>query len=342
MDRDGVATATEQPAGNDAAEQALWDRLVQDHGDDAGGQEPEGDEPETVADDKPAETEPEAEASEPEADDKASDAKAKLPAEEIEKRYRNLQGALGEERAERKKMAETVANMKTVIRHMLDQGATPKPAAQAEAPKVPDVHEDPVGFFMHKIAEQERVIEELRNGTKTATEQVQRQQQEQQFWGLVERSEVEARQRVTDYDDAVRHLEMGRIAELEVMLPDDSPEAQQAAAEAGFRTVADLRAHTLNMDRIAVAQQALRMKRSPAALYYELAHKRGYQPKQAASKVTPVQATKAGQAASKTLSAGRGETNGAMTLDDLADLYLTDPDRADKEFRRAKERGLLG
>jgi hypothetical protein len=31
-----------------------------------------------------------------------------------------------------------------------------------------------------------------------------------------------------------------------------------------------------------------------------------------------------------------------MTPEDLAELYLEDPDRADKEFRRMQKMGLLG
>lgn len=337
MNSDGVTVTPESaPQAEDgAAEQALWDNLNKTYGEDS-GEEPDAEatEPEQAADERSGAEEPEK--AEPEADQKA-----KLPAEEIEKRYRNLQGALSEERAERKKMAESLANMRTVIRNMIDQGAGSS-QPRSEPPKVPDVNEDPIGFFTHKLAEQERVIEELRNGTRATTEQVQRQQAEHRFWTVVERSEIEARNQFHDYDEAVKHLEQGRVTELEILLPDESPAAQQAAAQSGFQSVAELRAHTLDMDRIAVAQQALHMNRSPAALYYELAHKRGYQARQAAPKVTPVQATKAGQAASKTLSAGRGESSGALSVTDLADLYLTDPDRADREFKRARERGLLG
>jgi hypothetical protein len=52
---------------------------------------------------------------------------------------------------------------------------------------------------------------------------------------------------------------------------------------------------------------------------------------------------KRGQAAAKSLSAGGGgRADSTPSLDALADMYLSDPDAADKAFAKLKTQGLLG
>lgn len=320
----------------DAAEAAAWADLEKDVADE--GEEPEA---EAEGDAEPAKEEPPA-------DEKAEPEKAAekpLPYEELDKRHKQLQGALGEERNMRRQAAERAQQMEQVLRQVV---AERKAAAeQQQAPKVPTLDEDPIGFFQHKIAEQERVIEELRTGSKQTVEQFQRAQHEQRFWGEVQRSEQEMRSANPDYDPAVTFLEESRVKELELMIPDT---AQAYAEQQGYNSPADLRAAVLNNDRITIARQALQMQMSPAELYYKIAHQRGYQPKAAAPPVlkkataqaNPISATKAGMQASKSLSGGGGGSNNVMSAEDLAQLYLEDPDRADKEFARMKKAGLLG
>lgn len=320
----------------DAAEAAAWAELEKD-----------------VSDDGEAEVEAEGEAEpakeEPPAEEKTEAEKADkpLPYEELDKRHKQLQGALGEERATRKQMAERVQQMEQVLRQVVaqrQQAAQP----QAEQPKVPTLDEDPIGFFQHKLAEQDRVIQQLTQGTQQTVEQFQRAQHEQRFWGEVQRSEQEMRATNPDYDPAVTFLEESRVKELELMIPDT---AQAYAEQQGYQSPAALRAAVLNNDRITIARQALQMGVSPAELYYKIAHQRGYKAaapavpqisRKATAQATPITATKAGMAASKSLSGGGASSNNAMSADDLAQLYLDDPDKADKEFKRMKNAGLLG
>lgn len=324
-------------AGGDN-EAALWAQLESDVAD-----KPEvDDEVEEVE----AKAVPEAEKPEPEAakePEKAEKPADKLPYEELEKRHKHLNGALAEERATRKQLAERAQQMETLLRAIAaERQARAQP--QHEQPKVPDINEDPVGFFQHKIAEQERVIEELRTGTKQTREQIEAENATRQFWGEVQRSEVEARKAIPDYDDAVSWLEAARIKEIARMLP-DTPQAQRLAQQRGYETVEEMRIATLNHDRQSIAAQAFRVGRSPAELYYEIAQDRGWQgkPKPVETAKAAVAATKAGQAAAKTISGGAaGRSADDMSLDDLADLYLDDPGKADKIFKRMKEKGLLG
>lgn len=315
----------------DAAEAAAWAELEKDVAPEEGEEQAESD---------GAEPEVKAEA-EPVKDEKAQ---PPIPYEELDKRYKQLQGALGEERGTRKQLAERIQQMETVLRAVATQRQQP---AQAEV-KVPTIEEDPIGFFQHKLAEQERVIAELRGGAEKSVQQVQQAQVEQQFWSAVERSEQSMRQTNPDYDPAVSFLESSRVKELEAMVPDG--EAGDAYAhQNGFRTAAEMRVAMLNHDRVNVSRQALAMGISPAQMYFNLALQRGYQSKPAAPSLkkataqsTPIQAAKAGQAAAKSLSGGGSQSDNAMTPEDLAELYLEDPDRADKEFRRMQKAGLLG
>lgn len=319
-------------AGGDS-EAALWAQLENDVAD-----KPE-------VDDEVEETEAEKPEPEPEKEpEKAEKQPDKLPYEELEKRHKQLNGALAEERATRKQLAEQKQQMETLLRAIAAERQARAQPQQPEAPKIPDINEDPVGFFQHKIAEQERIIEELRNGTKQTREQIEAENAQRQFWGEVQRSEVEARQKLPDYDDAVTWLEAARVKEIARMLP-DTPQAQRLAEQRGFATVEDMRTAMLNHDRQSIAAQAFRVGRSPAEMYYEIAQDRGWQgkPKPVETAKAAIAATKAGQAAAKTITGGAaGRSADDMSLDDLAELYIDDPVKADKIFKRMKEKGLLG
>ena len=320
-----------EPMGAD--EQALWDRLERESADDGMDEAPEGE----------ASEQPDGNAGKSEQPQPESDAKKAIPPEEIERRYRNLQGALSEERESAKALRHRLQNMESVIRTVLEKSVD-QGQRQDAAPKIPDRNEDPIGYFEHKIAELERANAELRDGTSRTQEAMTRQAAQRQFWDAVGRDEQMFREQVKDYDDAVGWLEQHRMKELELMLPDNHPAAIQAAHEGGYESVAQLRMAALNHDRINVAQQAFQTRRNPAELYYSLAKARGFQGRAPAPQAAngAIGATKAGQAAARTLSSGRGSSDGTLTVTDLAQLYLEDPDRADKEFARAKAKGLLG
>lgn len=328
-----------QPAAPAAdAESAAWAQLAKDVG-DAGDAQIEA----------PASEQPEAQAVEKtEAEPETTENGKKLPPEEIEKRYRQLQGALKEEREGRKKASERTDNLEKLLSQLVEQRkATAAPAQPVElptapqVPQIPSLEEDPIGHFQAKLAEQQRVIDELR-GTATKTQQqLAKEAEDRQFWANVNAQEAQFRKAAPDYEDAMTHLATSRMAEYQAIYPDDSPQAVQFAAENGFKSVADLRVALLNQDGLAIAQQAMRMGRNPSQVYYDLAKQRGYTGKAAAKAAQPEQpqsalaiaAAKAGQRATNAMQSGNVRSD-SMTLEDIADLYLTDPDRADKEFKR--------
>lgn len=281
--------------------------------------------------------------------------KPKATYEELEGNYRNIQTALRQEREarQREQQARQQSDERlTGITQLIENLRAGRGQQTQEQPKQPTVEEDPIGFFQAELAKRDEVIAELQSGTKQTSEQMEAARQEQAFWGTVERSEVEIRKTTPDYDDACRHLEEGRMAELQVILPDDSPQAQAYAAQFKL-TPAQLRAHMLNQDRISVAQQALQLGMSPAQLYYGLAKQRGFK---AAAKPngkgngaaaaeaakTAAAAAQRGQRASQSIGGSGGGAAQVVSLTDLVDLYSEDPAAFDKEWERAAREGRLG
>lgn len=268
--------------------------------------------------------------------------KEPLPYDELEKRHKDLQGALTEERGTRKQLAERIQNMEAVMRQMLEQQRQPPPQQQQQA-QPPSLDDDPIGYFEHRLAEQQMIIESLQTGNQSFQRQTQEHFQEQQFWNGVERSEQQFRAATPDYDDAVKHLEDSRVAELKAIYADDSPGAIRMAQQNGFSSVAELRNAVLNQDRVSVAQQAFNLGMEPAQLYYNLAKQRGYAGKVPAQRAPNViEMTRAGQQATQSLSQGGSGARDDMTPGDIADLYLRDPEAADKAFERMRSSGAFG
>jgi hypothetical protein len=301
-------------------EAAQWAALEKELG------EPEGIEPEV----KP----------EPPAEPPQEPAATPLKAPTVEE-HRNVQTALRQAR-ERERQANERLNGVTQLIEQLRSGRTQEPPQPAK--KEPTVEEDPIGYFQNELAKRDQVIQQLQQGTQKSVQQVQATQQENAFWGHVERSEQEMRKTATDYDDACRHLEAGRVAELKVILPDDSPQAQAYAAQHGL-TPEQLRAHLLNQDRIAVAQQAIQLGVSPAQMYYNLAKQRGYAaaPGKKGGAVVQIEAARKGLKASKSISGGDGgKPDNPFNVNDLIDLYADDPEAFDKEWDKMAKAGKLG
>ncbi len=302
-----------------------------------------GDTPETI-EEAPAKSEPEAKAEPaPAKADEAGDDDSKLTPEQLKQNYKNLQAALKEERTSRKAEAERNKSMQEVIRQIAEARKAPPEAKQEPAaPVIPDINEDPIGHFQAKTALLEKQLAELHGTTSKTQEQVQREREHRAFWDSIGTQEAEFKAKTPDYSDATTFLETARMRELQIMFPDDAPGAMQLARENNLESVEQLRWAMLNADRISIAQQAQRVGVNAGQLYYNLAQQRGYAPKSsaapAAPKISPAMAAaKAGQGA---VNAGRSgaTTDNDMTWDDIADLYLTYPAAADREFKKMADR----
>ena len=293
--------------------------------------------------------EPEVEAVEPARTAEAEPERAETP-EQLKTNYSNLQKALQEERNLRRAEQERWKGVQDLVQSLRASKQQDQPAPEK---KVPSKDEDPIGYFEHRMAEQQAVIEQLKNGTQQFAQQTVQQQEFQQFMSVVDRSEKEIRDSKSasykaDYDDACMHLEQGRIRELMRMYPDNSPYAVQAARQVGLQTAEQLRLWQLNQDRFAVAQQALQLGQSPAEFYYNLAQDRGYQPK--ASNVVALkpqdklEMTRKGVKSSKMSISGGGGSKSTddLNLSDLADLATEDPDAFDAAWEKMAKSGKLG
>src|SRR5262245_44479545 len=202
------------------------------------------------------------------------------------------------------------------------------------------------------------MLQEALRGTQGLTEHQVAIQQERQFWGHVDAAEQEFRktvptvdvngQKVSDYDLACDHLRSHRMTELEGMYPDNSPVAQAEARQMGLPTVGHLRQYLMHQDAMHIANRAFALGVSPGALYYQAAKGRGYVTPKAQTQ-TPaarangkIAAAQRGQKASLTISGGetrKGENE--MSLTDLSDLWLEDPDEFDKQWEVMKRAGKL-
>jgi len=91
--------------------------------------------------------------------------------------------------------------------------------------------------------------------------------------------------------------------------------------------------------------RALRAGKNPAQVVYEFAQHRGYKPNGEAKpseEGDKLERFKAGAEASKSLSGAGAKSEGTMTLERLAELADSDPAAFDREWDKAKQKGLLG
>jgi hypothetical protein len=243
--------------------------------------------------------------------------------------HENVQKALREARAAQKASDERLAQLMRIVEDARGpRGQQPVPAA--EAPKLPEVQEDPIAHYNARIAQLEQQLQQITQGSQQDTQQIRAHLQEQAMWQTVQVSETEIRSQRPDYDDACQHLESARIRQLERMYPSDAPQVQAFAQQQGFANANEYKLHLLNQDRRSVAMHALQTGVSPAQLYYDLALDSGYQPKVPKSAGNGVargqqqlQATKRGQAASVSISGGASSAKATdeLSVSDLAQMY---------------------
>lgn len=283
--------------------------------------------------------------------------KTKPSYDELEASSRKTAAALRDAREAQRASDERLAGIMELVNR---SRAERQPEAKQEPPKIPDVQEDPIGHFKALYEQQQAKIDALERGGSQTAEQLQAKAQHDQLLQIVQHSETHITsdknpEAKADYWDACAYLEGQRERELARMYPDGSPYVQQYAQSQGFRTAAELRQAVLNHDRWAVAVQAVQMGVSPAEFYYSLATDRGYQAKAngkangkdvslADKAKQQLDAAKRGAKSSVTLSGDTGGRKGAndMSMTDLANLFIEDPEAADKVWEQMARSGKLG
>jgi len=263
--------------------------------------------------------------------------------------HENIQKALKEARAAQKASEERLAQFTRLVEELRSQRQQPAAEKQPEPPKIPAVEEDPIGHFNARLQQYEEALRTVYQQGGQQHQQLAAQVQEREMWTYVERAEAEIRSQKPDYDEACQHLITARARQLDRMYPSDSPQVMAAARQAGFQTPAEYKQALLNQDGRGLIQQAMQLGVSPAAMLYDLALDAGYQPKgkapdPAEKAKQQIEATKKGRNASISISGGSGSKKGAqeMSITDLADLAIEDPDAFDKAWNEMKRLGKLG
>lgn len=307
---------------------------------------PKASEPEV----KEAKTEPQPEPAKEEAnaEDKKSEQPKPIPYEELERRHRNLNGALAEARAQARADRERMAQFEQVLLQLKNQRQAPQD----------DQYEDPAVSAIRQVQTQ---TQELAQRQQQFEEQRRQQQEEALVNHHVSLSEQEFSKSTPDYFDAVRHLVDSRMNEMSIMYPDDDPQVLEYVISQGFAHPSQWRHAMVMREAHSIGQQALRARQNPAQIYYNLAKHRGWSgPKPAAAtapmqaqlpapKAPPgqrVEAIKKGMEAPGSLSNGasRSESNaeGFPSMEELADMYVSDPAKAEKTFKKMAAAGLIG
>jgi hypothetical protein len=293
-------------------------------------------------------------APEPQPEPKPESEPPSEPAHVPRAEHENIQKALREAREQARAANDQLSRFMRIVEDARTQRPQPE-AKKEEGPKLPDRQEDPIGYFEARIAQIEGQIGEARRGGQMTEQQLQSWQQQQQVLAAVQASEADilnpkSQAYKADYGEACEHLEGQRIRELDRMYPDGSPYAMHFARQSGFQDTQQLKLAILNHDRHAVAIQALQMGVSPAAFYYQLAEDRGYKAKPNGKTQEPergkqqIEAAKRGQGAALSISGGNAGRKGAedMSITDLSQLFIDDPEAADKVWDQMAKAGRLG
>jgi len=301
----------------------------------------------------PAAVEPVAErAAEPVIEAKPEEKKPEpVPYEELDKRYRNLQGALGEARGESRTLKQQMEQLAAEHKRTQDFLRQISEANTRQNDPNADPYLDPVKRQVDSLAEQQRQIADAQRQQQEAWAA---QQQQQQVLRAVEQSERAFAQTTPDYYDAVKELRGNRMAEYEYMYPDDNPRVIEFAQSRGHRSPAELREALLQNDVMEISAHAMQIGVPPAQLAYEIAQKRGYRKAAAAlaaapaarpaiAQPSPITTIRQGQAAAASLSTGAqgGSDGGYPSQAELAQMYLDDPERAEGIIGKMRRAGVL-
>lgn len=228
-------------------------------------------------------------------------ARPPLPPEELAKRYENTRTALAEERRSRRELERRLES--------LERGETVRQPArhetQAEEEIDPDV--DPVGALKQMRA---KIVAYERAEALDQQTAAQREQQEQRFARVeqeLSEHETDFREEHPDYDDAAKHYAVTRAKELMSFgLP---PAKIQPMLREEFATL---------------AATAIRARKNPAAVVYEMAKGRGFGKAEAKPepKTDKIEALQRGQQASSPLSRTAGRTTAGLDAVTVANIDI--------------------
>lgn len=225
-----------------------------------------------------------------------------LPAlhEERQKR-RELQQQLMREQQAREEMGRRFEERMAA----LQQAMTPRQ-------EIPDPTTDPIGHLTHTVKEAERAAKASQQEVQALRQAEQQEQQLRVIASRVQQTEAAFAAQNPDYFEAINFFRQSRARELEAYGMDPESANQQAGRE---------------MTEGALMHAARGM--DPAAMTYQFAKARGYQPKNAtnANPADKMAMQQKGVAAAKSLGSG-GAAKGKLSVEALLSM-------SDQEFAEA-------
>jgi hypothetical protein len=328
MDNTTIETVEAQPSADDAAYAELAKEIE--------GTEPQTEDP-TPEGDKPA---------------AKKDDEPKPDYEKLSKEYNDLRGALGEERNQRKalreekeQLANQVANMQEFLRSMREDQMRAQQQMDEQYLTPEEIQQRRLEEQVRSVADQNKQLSEWKQQQE---QQARAQFVEQQTFQTFIQSERQFAERTPDYYDAAKALADSRLAELAVFYPDGNPQVEQLARQNGMSSAAELRQYMLKQDTLSIAAQARQVGADPAQYIYALAKGRGFsgpsQQPAAPTAQTKLDVVKAGQKAAGSLSTGAStskDASGFPSQAELADMYITDPEKADAVWNKMRQAGAL-
>lgn len=294
---------------------------------------------------KQAETEPKAADPESKKEAQPEPEKAKPDFEVLERNYKNVQGALSEARGEARSLKEQFQAQQKQLEALQDF------LRQTVGRQQQDDEE-----FLTPEEKLGRMVNYLAEGQKQTQQQLQQmtqaQREQAELADLGRRAVSDEREFATkqaDYFDAANHLANARMNELAIMLPDGVPQIEDQARRAGHNSVAEWRMAIMHQEQVQVARRAYEMGKNPAELIYHFAKQRGWGGKPTASAqpptMQPIEAVRKGAQAAATLSnAGGGAPKGTdeVSHEELAQMFLDDPEAAERLWNKMARSGKLG
>ena len=176
-----------------------------------------------------------------------------LPPEEVERRWRDTQRGLKEERGRRREMERELAELRGRV------SATPQQAQERQQPSMPNPDEDPMGaiqYLMRKVGEYEGQTQQQRQVQERQTAE---QRDMQQLGERIVESEADFKLAHPDFDDAVAHYKSARAQE---MIVQGVPQGQVQGE--------------LTNEILSTARRAFAADKDPCDIFYNLAKRRGY------------------------------------------------------------------
>lgn len=209
-----------------------------------------------------------------------------------------------------------------VLAEIKDEAQKKQESAPEE--QIPDINEDPIGHFQARIAQQQKVIDELNGKTQQSQQQ---QEQAAQFNQVVTEYKSQAmqfKQEKPDFDAAYNHLLSARAKEYAML---GVPEAEIPAS--------------ISQDELGIVLRAKQLGKNPAEVIYALAMERGYKPGAGGEDVDNggngkerLEQIARGQNAAKSLSSAGGGKAPDISLENLANM-------SNDDFYDAVQRGVF-